>query len=82
LPLAGKRNRLQREHFFEYLAKERMRLPETAVRKVEKEIAAGLPAWPELIKGSFLSAEAREKYVKVVAGRAARLGFEGRACKM
>lgn len=76
LPISGKRNRLQREHFFDYLAKERMRLPETAVRKAEKEIAAGLPRWPELIKGSFLSPQAREKYETIVAERAERLGFD------
>ncbi|RPI23626.1 MAG: type II toxin-antitoxin system HipA family toxin [Acidobacteria bacterium] len=75
LPISGKRNRLQRAHFFEYLAKERMRLPVTAVRKVEKEIAAALPEWPKLIKRSFLSAEAREGYAKIVAERAERLGF-------
>ncbi len=75
LPISGKRNRLKREHFFEYLARERMRLPETAVRKVEKEIAAGLPGWPELIQRSFLSPEARERYAKLVAERAERLGF-------
>jgi len=76
LPLSGRRNRLKREHFFEYLAKERMRLPETAVRKVQKEIAAALPEWPGLIKRSFLSAEARERYAKLVAERTERLGFD------
>jgi serine/threonine-protein kinase HipA len=75
LPLSGKRNRLKREHFFEYLAKERMRLSATAVRKVEKEITAALSEWPGLIQRSFLSPEAREKYAKLVAERAERLGF-------
>lgn len=76
LPLSGRRNRLKRENFFEYLAKERMRLPETAVKKVENEISAALPAWLDLINRSFLSPEAREKYAKLVAERAERLGFE------
>ncbi len=76
LPISGKRNRLTREHFFEYLGQERMRLPETAVRKAEKEIAAELLRWPELIQRSFLSAEARERYAKILAERAKRLGFD------
>ncbi len=52
-----------------------MKLPETALRKVEKEIAAALPEWPELIKRSLLSTEARERYAKIVAERSERLGF-------
>ncbi len=76
LPLAGKRNRLNRNDFFEYLAKDRMRLPEKAVRKVEEEIARGLRSWPEWTERSFLSAEARTRYLKVVAERAERLGFD------
>jgi len=76
LPLFGRRNRLKRENFFEYLARERMRLPDTAVRKVEKEIAAALPAWPDLIRRSFLSPETREKYAQIVAERAERLAFD------
>jgi hypothetical protein len=53
-----------------------MRLPDTAVRKVEKEIAAALPAWPDLIRRSFLSPETREKYAQIVAERAERLAFD------
>ncbi len=48
------------------------------IRQVKKEIAAALPGWPELIERSFLSAEARGKYLKIVAERAARLGLPWR----
>ena len=69
LPIAGKKNNLKKRLFTQYLAEDRMKIPESKVNSILAEIEAQLPKWKNLISISFLSDEMKEKYLELLQRR-------------
>ena len=69
LPLAGKKSNFRREHFTEYLGRERMALNAQTVRQLVGDIESAQPGWNDLLDRSFLSPEKKEAYRGVLAER-------------
>lgn len=73
LPLNAKKNKLKREDFLDYFARERLGLTERIIDKILTDFAKIRPAWEILIGASFLSDEIKGKYLKVLNERFARI---------
>jgi serine/threonine-protein kinase HipA len=73
LPLNAKKNKLKREDFLDYFAKERMGLTEGVVDKMVTDFSEIRLEWETLIGLSFLSNEMKGKYLAVVNARFPRI---------
>ena len=73
LPLNGKKNNLQRRDLIDYFGGKRLQLPKRVIAKVVLELKEARTAWEELHARSFLSAEMKEKYFRILEDRFARL---------
>jgi len=73
LPLHGRKNRLQRDDFIEYFARERLRLSGKVIEKMLDRFSRVRSEWEAMIKISFLSKELKEKYCDILAERFARI---------
>ncbi len=73
LPLNGKKNHLTQNDFLTYFGKERLQLPARVIDKTLAELHKSRNAWELLIAGSFLSKDARERYLKLLNARFARI---------
>ena len=62
LPLNGKKKKLSRRDWFDYLALERLELKNTYIERLLSEFSSGLSAWHELIERCFLSDVLKELY--------------------
>lgn len=75
LPLRGKKNKLNKDDFFKYLAKERLELtPKTAEQTVSRIVNA-FPAWTDLIQKCFLSNSMKSRYIDLLNERFSKLGL-------
>lgn len=73
LPLAGKKKNLTRNDIFNYYARERLGISETALKKVTTDFTSVIPQWRSLVERSFLIESLKEKYLFVLNDRARRL---------
>jgi serine/threonine-protein kinase HipA len=73
LPLRGKKSRLTRNDLLNYFARERLQINERVLNDVLSRFAKAMPAWRELLDKSFLSGEAKERYLAVLAERGKRM---------
>jgi len=75
LSLKGKKSNLTRDILVNYFGKERCNLTDPIIEKILETIQSALLFWFELIGISFLSAEMKDKYVKLLQKRIDVLGF-------
>jgi serine/threonine-protein kinase HipA len=73
LPLNAKKNKLKRGDFLDYFAKERLGVPERIIDKMLADFDMVRPEWEALVEVSFLSEEMKEKYLRVLRERFARI---------
>ncbi|MBI5557196.1 MAG: hypothetical protein HY885_06115 [Deltaproteobacteria bacterium] len=73
LPLNARKNKLTREDFLDYFAKARLGLTERVIGKMLTEFRIMRPEWRALVGVSFLSGEMKDKYLKVLDERFARI---------
>ncbi|MBU4029912.1 MAG: HipA domain-containing protein, partial [Proteobacteria bacterium] len=73
LPLNARKNKLRREDFLEYFARDRLGLTERIIDKITTDFANIRPQWEALLEVSFLSDKMKEKYLQVVNERFARI---------
>jgi serine/threonine-protein kinase HipA len=75
LPLKGKKNKLKKDDFLDYFAKERLELTPKTVEQTLSRIEKAIPKWIDLIQISFLSGDMKRQYVNLVIERAKRLSL-------
>jgi serine/threonine-protein kinase HipA len=75
LPLKGKKNRLTREDFMDYFAKERLGLMDKAISRTIRDLESAYPLWLELLGRSFLSDKRKAMYRSLLDRRAGTLGL-------
>ena len=75
LPLNGKKNKLNKDDFLVYFAKERLGLSQKSIDQTIRRIASAYPKWIELINRSFLSAKLKNDYVSLLQSRIHLLGI-------
>jgi serine/threonine-protein kinase HipA len=73
LPLHGKKSNLRANHFWRYLAEERLGLSPALVAETKTRTARASVTWPDRIATSFLSETMKERYLKLLAERRQRL---------
>ncbi|MBU0681152.1 MAG: HipA domain-containing protein [Proteobacteria bacterium] len=73
LSLNAKKNKLKREDFLDYFAKERLGLTAGVVDKMVNDFSKIRREWETLIGLSFLSNEMKEKYLAVINARFPRI---------
>ena len=73
LPVKGKKSKLTRNDLLNYFARERLQINEGVMNDVLSRFANAIPAWRELLDHSFLSVEAKQKYVTVLTERGQRM---------
>lgn len=73
LPLNAKKNKLKKEDFLEYFAKQRLGLTERVVDKLLARFVTMRPEWEDLVGVSFLSDKMKGKYLKVLDERFSRI---------
>jgi serine/threonine-protein kinase HipA len=71
--LNARKNKLRREDFLEYFARDRLGLTERIIDKITTDFANIRPQWEALLEVSFLSDKMKEKYLQVVNERFARI---------
>ena len=75
LPLDGRKSNLRANHFWRYLAVERLGLTPRLVEETQARLARASADWPNRIAASFLSATMQENYQQLLAERRQRLGL-------
>jgi serine/threonine-protein kinase HipA len=75
LPLHGKKRDLTRRDILVYYGQERLGLNQASVDKALSQMADARKRWVELIHSSFLPARSKDRYLKLVDYRLARLGL-------
>jgi serine/threonine-protein kinase HipA len=73
LPLKGKKSRLTRNDLLNYFARERLQINERVLNDILSRFGKAMPVWRELLDASFLSGEAKEKYLAVLTERGKRM---------
>jgi serine/threonine-protein kinase HipA len=73
LPLNGKKNNLERQDFFDYLAIDVLKLNEKIIENVIEEIKIAVPKWDSLIERSFLTLPMKQRYIDLMKERLKRL---------
>jgi serine/threonine-protein kinase HipA len=80
LPLRGKKRKLTRNDWVDYLCRERLALPEAIMKGILSDLRDGLGKWTDMIGRSQLSALRQEKYLEILRERHQRLfGAQGTA---
>ncbi|MBP9829102.1 MAG: HipA domain-containing protein [Proteobacteria bacterium] len=73
LPINGRKNKLTKQDFIDYLATERLGLTVKIINSVMAELEALKPIFIELIGRSYLTSPMKEAYISLVKGRYDRL---------
>ncbi len=69
LPLGGKKNKLKKDDFFVYFAKERLDLTRKSIEQTVNRIAEAFPGWTDLIQKCFLSDPMKAQYIDLLNER-------------
>ena len=75
LPLNGKKNKLGREDFMDYFAKERLGLTDKAISRAIRELEGAYSLWLDLLGRSFLTDKRKAMYRSLLDRRAGTLGM-------
>jgi serine/threonine-protein kinase HipA len=75
LPLQGKMRKLTKELWLDYFCKERLKLNESQIDKIVKELQKAMPAFNRLIGQSLLSEDRQAGYRTILHARAKKLGL-------
>ena len=75
-PSQGKKRKLTKELWLDYFCKERLKLNESQIDKIVKELQKAMPAFNRLIGQSFLSEDRQLGYRTILHARAKRLGLK------
>ena len=75
LPLQGKKRKLTTELWLNYFCKERLKLNESQIDKIIKELQKAMPAFNRLIGQSLLSEDRQAGYRTILHARAKKLGL-------
>ncbi len=73
LPLNGKKHKLKKSDFFDYLAKERLALTPKSIAQTKNQIIKALPEWIDLIQKCFLSDPMKTRYTGLLKERLSKL---------
>jgi serine/threonine-protein kinase HipA len=73
LPLRGKKNKLKKDDFFVYFAKERLELTQKSIEQTVNRIANMFPTWTDLIQKCFLSDSMKTQYIDLLNERCSKL---------
>lgn len=73
LPLNNKTSGLRSIDFIDYFAIDFLKLPQSRIKKIVKEIILAAKKWPEMIHVSFLAPSLKEDYVHLVNKRLKQL---------
>jgi len=73
LPLGGKKNKLRKDDFFGYFAKERLGLTPKSVEQTVTRIVNVFPEWIDLIQKCFLSNHMKTQYIDLLNERFSKL---------
>jgi len=75
LPLKGKKSGLTRNDFLNYFGRERLQINERVLDDVRSRFAKAMPLWRELLDQSFLSENAKQKFLAILSQRGERMGL-------
>lgn len=75
LPLKGKKNKLKKDDFLVYFAKERLELTPKTIDQTLIRIEKAFPQWIDLIQKCFLFEDMKLQYINLISERAERLGL-------
>jgi len=75
LPLGGKKNKLRKDDFFGYFAKERLGLTPKSIEQTVTRIVNVFPEWIDLIQKCFLSNHMKTQYIDLLNERFSKLEF-------
>jgi serine/threonine-protein kinase HipA len=75
LPLKGKKSGLARNDFLNYFGHERLQINERVLDDVLSRFAKAMPLWRELLDQSFLSENAKQKFLAILSQRGERMGL-------
>jgi serine/threonine-protein kinase HipA len=78
LPLNGKKNKLKRNDFFDYFAKDRLELSPKTIVQTRRRIVRAFPKWMDLIQKCFLSDTLKAQYINLMQERFRRLDLPTR----
>jgi serine/threonine-protein kinase HipA len=73
LPLNGKKNKLKKDDFLVYFAKERLELTPKTIEQTLNRIVTAFPKWIDLVQNCFLSDAAKSRYINLINARFAKL---------
>jgi len=73
LPLHGKKNKLKKDDFCEYFAKERLELTQKTIDQTVNRIVDVFPKWTDLIHNCFLSDSMKKQYLDLLSARFRKL---------
>ena len=75
LPLGGKKNKLKKDDFLVYFAKERLDLTQKSIEQTVGRIVKAFPEWAELIQKCFLSDSMKTQYINLLNERFSNLNL-------
>lgn len=73
LPLNGKINQLKSRDFIDYFAIQCLKISQTRIKKIVKQIILATKKWPDIIHHSFLPLSLQEEYIYFVNTRLKQL---------
>ncbi|MFC1823859.1 HipA domain-containing protein [Thermodesulfobacteriota bacterium] len=73
LPLGDKKNKLRKDDFFTYFAKERLELTQKSIEQTVVCIVNAFPKWIALIQKCFLSDSMKTQYIDLLKDRFSKL---------
>ena len=73
LPLGGKKNKLKKDDFLVYFAKERLDLTRKSIEQTVSRIVKAFPGWTDLIQKCFLSDSMKTQYIDLLNERLGKL---------
>ena len=77
LPLGGKKNKLRKDDFFVYFAKERLELTQKSIEQTVSRIVNVFSKWTDLIQKCFLSDSMKTQYIDLLNERFSKLDLTG-----
>jgi len=73
LPLGGKKNKLKKDDFLVYFAKERLDLTRKSIEQTVSRIVKAFPTWTDFIQKCFLSDSMKTQYIDLLSERFSKL---------
>jgi len=78
LPLGVKKNKLRKDDFFVYFAKERLELTQKSIEQTVSRIVNVFPRWTDIIQKCFLSDSMKTQYIDLLNERFSKLDLSNR----